>query len=41
MTNLRTRLQMFLNISVSARETEVLFKKFDPNNMGSVNIGKF
>ena len=41
LTNLRTRLQMFLDISISARETEALFKKFDPNQMGSVNIGQF
>mmetsp|Transcript_17429 Transcript_17429/g.29217 ORF Transcript_17429/g.29217 Transcript_17429/m.29217 type:complete len:602 (+) Transcript_17429:157-1962(+) len=38
LTNMRTRIQMFLNISISAHEAEALFKKFDPNKMGSVNI---
>lgn len=39
-TALRTRLQMFLFVEVTPREVHCLFKKFDPNNIGSVNMGK-
>jgi hypothetical protein len=39
-TALRTRLLMFLHVSVTPREVHLIFKKFDPNNIGSVNIGE-
>lgn len=37
-TSLRTRLDMFLNVSITPNEVSLIFKKFDPNDTGTVNM---